>query len=140
MITFKSNSFPVIPYEDDELNPGILGKSVSQWVESILKNTSYPITEVIPEDFGYCLMIKRKPYWLWVGVSGTSSYDFPENGLSEEITNDFPLESIKWSVWVRTEAGFLSRLLKKDNRKEESKEVFSLISTALKQQEITRLD
>lgn len=126
-IYFKSSKFKVIPYGGRDINPGILGKSLSEWITSQLKGSKYEVSEVIEEDFGYCLIVKKKPYWLWIGCSGFSEYQYPEEGLSEGIAADFPLETIEWRVWVTTEMGWLSKLLRKDNRKAESMELESIL-------------
>lgn len=130
-LSFKSSLFNIYPYEDDNLNPAILGKSLAEWVQDVLKESKYPIAEYIEEDFGYCLMVHRKPYWLWVGCCGHSTHDFPENGLSEEIADSFPLDTIEWNLWVATEMGWLSWLLRKDNRKSDSIELFNLLKKKL---------
>ena len=128
--SFKSAYFKVLPFEDDEINPGVLGKSLSSWVAGELKGTEFEIQEEIKEDFGYCLMIKRKPYWLWVGCSGSSNYDYPEGGLTAEIAGEFPIESIEWNVWVTAEMGFFSKLFG-DDRKQETKALESLLLSKL---------
>jgi hypothetical protein len=123
--------FKVYPYEDDNLNPGILGKSLADWVQNVLKGSQYQITEFIEEDFGYCFLVKRKPYWLWVGCCGHSTFNFPENGLSEDIANSFPLDTIEWYLWVSTEMGWISKLLCRDKRKVESLELFDFLKSKL---------
>jgi hypothetical protein len=130
-IVFNSTDFPVIPHEDDELNPGILGRSVADWIKEILRGTRFEITEDINEDFGYCLMVHRRPYWLWVGCSGFSDYDYPENELTKEIAESFPLESIEWNIWVTSERGYISKLLNKDNRKSDIRELHALLKDKL---------
>ena len=92
-----------------------------------LKDSKYEVSEVIEEDFGYCLMVKRKPYWLWVGCSGYSEHQYPEDELSQEVADSFPLETIEWSVWVTAEMGWWSKLLGKDNRKAEARELESIL-------------
>ncbi len=122
-ITFRATCFPVVPHEDEEINPGVLGKSLSEWLVEALADTKFPITEEIVEDFGYCLMVHRKPYWLWVGCTGIPDVDFSETGLTEEVARDLPLESVEWIVWVATEMGLLNRWLRRDNRQEDAREL-----------------
>lgn len=124
---FTSSAFKVIPSEDKNINPGVLGKALSEWIANQLNHSKYEISEVLEEDFGYCLMVKRDPYWLWIGCAGFSDFQYPENGLSEKVAARFPLETIEWSVWVTTERGWLSRLFNKDNRDAEAKELEAMI-------------
>ncbi|WP_196138711.1 hypothetical protein [Aliikangiella sp. G2MR2-5] len=128
---FSTTYFEVYPYEDDEVNPGILGKSLCKWVKEQLLGTRFEVTETIAEDFGYCLMIHRKPYWLWVGCQGLSDFNYPENGLSEDIATKFPLDQIEWNLWVATEMGWLNRLLRRDNRKTDRQDLLKLLEDRL---------
>lgn len=130
-IIFTSSDFPVFPHEDEEVNPGILGRSVADWIKKSLAGTKFEITEDITEDFGYCLMVHRKPYWLWVGCSGFSDHPYDEGGLDEIVTSSFPLESIEWRIWVKTEWGLMSRLLGRDHRFAERKALFDLLKARL---------
>lgn len=131
-IVFSSTGFPVLPYEDDELNPGILGRSVADWIKKCLSGTKFEVTEDINEDFGYCLMVHRKPYWLWVGCAGASSHAYPEAELDEELAASFPLESIEWRIWVATEWGLLSKLLRRDDRSRDKNELLDLLKRNLR--------
>lgn len=130
-LTFTSTEFPVLPHEDDELNPGILGRSVANWIKTSLDGTGFAITEDIDEDFGHCLMVHRKPYWLWIGCAGSSDHDYPEHGLDRAVAAAFPLESIEWRIWVSTEWGLLSRLLGRDRRARDKHELLDLLKAGL---------
>ena len=131
-IQFRCSSIPVIPFEDDEVNPGVLGRGLADWVKTSLEDSPYSISEDIPEDWGYCLMVHRKPYWLWVGCGGRSEFDYPENGLTPEIASSFPRDTITWSLWVATEWGWVSRLLGRDDRKRESRRLQGYLESKVK--------
>jgi hypothetical protein len=126
-IMFHSTGFPVHPHEDEDLNPGILGRSLADWIKECLVGTRFEITEDINEDFGYCLIVHRKPYCLWVGCSGASDHAYAENGLDEEVAATFPLHSIEWGIWVSTESGLLSKLLRRDCRANDKKALLDLL-------------
>lgn len=130
-ITFTSTEFPVIPHEDEDLNHGILGRSVADWIKDCLRGTRFKITEDINEDFGHCLMVHRKPYWLWVGCSGSSDHEYDEGGLDEIVAASFPLKSIEWTIWVTTEWGLLSNLLRRDQRSTDRNELLDLLKLKL---------
>lgn len=130
-ITFTSTAFPVFPHEDEELNPGILGRSVADWIKESLIGTKFQITEDINEDFGYCLMVHRRPYWLWVGCAGSSDFEYEENGLDENVAASFPLNSIEWTIWVATEWGLLSKFLMRDQRSRDKTKLLDLLKTKL---------
>ena len=130
-IVFTSTEFQVIPHEDEGLNPAILGRSVADWIKESLQGTKFEITEDIDEDFGHCLMVHRKPYWLWVGCSGSSGYTYSEGGLDEKVAASFPLESIEWRMWVATEWGLLSKILRRDCRSEDKAELLGFLRSEL---------
>jgi hypothetical protein len=130
-IIFSSTDFSVYPHEDEDLNPGILGRSLADWIKQSLAGTKFEITEDICEDFGYCLMVHRKPYWLWVGCAGASDYEYEENGLDEKLAASFPLDSIEWRIWVTTEWGLLSKLLGRDRRGRDKEELLDLLKSHL---------
>lgn len=130
-IIFTSTHFPVLPHEDKELNHGILGRSVADWIKDCLHDTRFAITEDVNEDFGHCLMIHRQPYWLWIGCVGASDHDYDEDGLDEKTAGAFPLASIQWTVWVRAEWGLLSWLLRRDRRASDRREILQLLKARL---------
>jgi len=83
---FKSDLFEIVKGEDDETNPGCYGKSLSDWLSSKLSNKGYS-TEIIPEDWGWCVMCSREDMWLWVGC-GTmilEEYDDKNPPLGSEV-------------------------------------------------------
>lgn len=49
-LQFLSSEIPVAPFEDDDVNPGILGRGLVDWLSQNLKDTRYNVTEVVPED------------------------------------------------------------------------------------------
>ena len=131
VVEFTNSRIPVIPFEDDDINPGVLGRGLADWLKSQLADTDFPITEVVPEDWGYCAFVRRKPYWLYVGLAGSTRFEWPEAGLTQDIVSSFPLESVKWQLWVKTEMGWLSKLTGSDNRKRDASTLTSLIETKL---------
>ena len=52
--------------EDAETNRGIFGKKFAEWVAQTLRGNGYA-TEIVPEDWGWCVVCARKPFLLWVG-------------------------------------------------------------------------
>ena len=130
-IIFTSTAFPVLPNEDEAINPGIFGRSVADWIKKSLTGTKFEITEDINEDFGYCLIVHRTPYWLWVGCCGYSDHPYDEGALDESVAASLPLASIEWRVWVTTEWGVLSKLLRRDNRIRDQHELLDILRDKL---------
>jgi hypothetical protein len=62
----RSSAFPVDPGDDADTNPGVFGRSVANYVAEQMQKRGWNVEGVIPEDFGYCVMLARKPLTLWI--------------------------------------------------------------------------
>ena len=100
-VTFVSNAFPVEPGEDKETNPGIYGKALAAWVAQKLRDRGIPVAEVLPEDFGRIVIIRRKPFMLWIGCASM------DNSHTE------------WQMLIALELGLLGRLFHRKEGQEE---------------------
>lgn len=69
VIRFRSELFEVEPGEDGQTNPGCYGKALVHWLRDRFAERGYPQAAVVPEDFGWCLMLEREPFLLWVGCA-----------------------------------------------------------------------
>jgi len=90
-VTFRSSAFPVEPGEDGETNPGIYGRSLASWVARQLQGRGVPVEGTIAEDFGRCVLVKRKPFMLWVGCASL-------DGRKDH-----------WQMFIALERGFIGR-------------------------------
>ena len=70
-VTFRTAFFQPVPGEENETNPGIYGKALATWFAENLKARNSPFEEVIPEDWGWVVLVQRKPFMLWVGCGNT---------------------------------------------------------------------
>ncbi len=104
---FTSNLFQVEPGEDEETNPYRYGKQLSHWLAGKLAAAGYPEAEVIPEDWGWCVMCSRDPFMLWVGCGNQDTDETLEN--PELIRN----QPIIWRCFVVAEVPFWKRILGK---------------------------
>ena len=73
---FKSSLFEITKGEDDETNPGCYGKSLASWLSLKLKEFGYDDLEIIPEDWGWCVMCSRDIGLLWVGCGNVYDEEF----------------------------------------------------------------
>ena len=94
-IEFTSTMFKPIPGEEDETNPGIIGKALAEWLSSQLKISGTPPEEVIPEDWGWLVVAHRKPFFLWIGCANI-----------EEEHN-------RWRCFVVAEPNIIQRLFQR---------------------------
>jgi len=74
---FESNKFKIIKGEDESTNPRIYGLELSKWIAKELKFLGYEVEDIIPEDWGWCVVCQSKPFLLWVGCQN----DFEEDKL-----------------------------------------------------------
>lgn len=95
-LCFTSSKFPPFPGEDEKTNTGVFGLALARWIrEKLISYGHRIIEEPIPEDWGWVVMVQRKPYKLWVGCGN-------------EVGN-----SMQWGVFVEAEPGLLHKLLKR---------------------------
>jgi len=87
--SFRSDLFPVDPREDEETNPFCYGKELAAWLSDKFRAAGYTPEPVIPEDWGWCVMIERKPFMLWVGC-GNDPSEFYESVKPEDKPNFVP--------------------------------------------------
>jgi hypothetical protein len=105
---FKSDLFAIEPGEDEETNPLCYGRQLANWLRTKLIEKGYTVEEVIPEDWGWCVMCARKPFMLWVGCVSVHDYEKtrPENPPPSG-------KDVTWSCMVTAEPPFLAGLLKR---------------------------
>ncbi len=128
-IFIKTDLFEIDPKEDEETNPFVYGKQFSEWLRSKFIGLGYDVEEVIPEDWGWCVMCKREPFWLWVGCSSIMENE-PEEGY---LPNK---DEITWHCFATAEVPFFKRIFKKIDSSEElaklQTELLSIINGELR--------
>ena len=91
---FTSSKFSPVLGEEEKTNPGRFGQALAAWIREMLVEQGYPDVESpIPEDWGWVVMVQRKPFPLWIGC-----------GNEDERTN-------RWGLFVKAEPVFLGKLL-----------------------------
>lgn len=94
-VTFTTDFFKPVADEDDKTNPGRHGKALALWLAERLKEGAVSVESVIPEDFGWVVIVSRKPLLLWLGCGNT-------DGSTSE-----------WSVVIVAEEPALQRIFKR---------------------------
>lgn len=93
-VTFTSDFFKPIAGED-EANPGRFGKTLALWLAAQLKERGVAVEGVIPEDFGWVMMVSHKPFRLWLGCGNTDG------------------STTEWNVFPVAELSTLQRVCKR---------------------------
>jgi len=96
-----SRHFKVEPGEDEETNPGRFGKAFAAWVAAQLKSRGEPVESIVPEDFGWCVVVSNRPVRYWIAC-----------GNREESDHE-------WGAYVVAEPSLVQRLFKRVNVKPE---------------------
>lgn len=97
---FKSDLFTVDPREDEETNPFCYGKQLAAWIAKRFRASGYEPEPVIAEDWGWCVMLERKPFMLWVGCGNIRS-EFYESVSPEEKPSFVPQpDQLTWTCFV----------------------------------------
>ena len=102
--SFRSDLFSIDPQEDEETNPFCYGKALAEWVRAKFEELGYKPEAVIAEDWGWCVMLERQPFMLWVGC-GCDRSEFYEAVSPEQKGAFGPDErEVTWSCVVGADA------------------------------------
>jgi hypothetical protein len=82
-VWLESNSFLPIGGEEDETNPGVFGKAYAHWLADELRRSGEPVADIFGEDWGWCVMLRYKPYRLFIACSSGEGEHPSEPTLSE---------------------------------------------------------
>jgi hypothetical protein len=77
-VEFRSDQFPPYAGEDDEVNPGLYGKRLAEFLVRELKPRGFEPLEPIAEDWGWVIPIKNDGFRLWIGCG---NYEHPDGFL-----------------------------------------------------------
>jgi len=105
---FTSTSFEAEAGEDEETNPRMYGRQVAQWVRERFSSAGYPVEDVIPEDWGWCVMCQREPFSLMVGCVNLRDHEHAE-------PDDPPpaRDRLLWNAIPMAETPFLKYVFKR---------------------------
>jgi len=138
-ILFRSDLFKIDPREDEETNPFCYGRSLAEWVRTKFIELGYVPEPVIAEDWGWCVMLTREPFMLWVGC-GNDRSAFYSKVTPEEKESFVPDgREITWSCLVGTDipiwtSFFWKRLLGRSTTQEQVDVVTDQLRTILRKE------
>lgn len=113
LLEFESSAFALSPGEDEETNPGIFGKSLAQWIAGQLVDHGFAVSDLVAEDFGWCVRVKTKSPRLFVACANVEG------------------KANQWRVFAFAERGALARLLGKGKSTESLASLHSAIKQSL---------
>ena len=110
LLWFRSTLFEIEHGEDEETNPLCFGRQLALWLREQLAARGRPTEEVIPEDWGWCLVVQRKPFLLWVGC--VSVHDYATWRSADPLPRG---SEVVWACTVAAEKSPLDKLYGRDN-------------------------
>jgi hypothetical protein len=63
-VTFRSDTFPPYEGEEEQINPGLWGKRLAEYLVEKFAGTGIETEEPIPEDWGWYIPIKNERFRL----------------------------------------------------------------------------
>jgi hypothetical protein len=97
-LEFKSTAFPAYPGEDKEINPGIFGKRLAEFLAEALPHQGFRVLCIGAEDWGWMVEIENQEFPLWIGCA---NYDGTENEFQCLIEPSKPFVR-KWFSKIET--------------------------------------
>lgn len=100
---FRSDLFDIDPQEDEETNPFCYGRSLAVWIRAKFIELGYRVEPVIAEDWGWCVMLSRDPFMLWIACGNDRSafYDRGAHGATDPVAPDG--REATWTCYVGTD-------------------------------------
>jgi hypothetical protein len=73
-VEFRSDRFPPYPGEENEVNPGIWGKRLAEFLSAGLKGFGIASREPLVEAWGWMVPIENDAFPLWIGCANYAEY------------------------------------------------------------------
>ena len=113
-IWVRTPFFVVDAGEDAETNPGIYGRAFARWLANEFVARGVPVEEVFGDDWGWCVMLSRKPFRLWIGCANRF-------GRTDE-----------WGAFVKAEPTLIQRLFRTAEVTPAVNHVYGLLETIMR--------
>ena len=66
-IEFRSDKFPPYDGEEEEINPGLWGKRLAEYLQDNLPKHGVKVTGIGAEDWGWMVELENEQFPLWIG-------------------------------------------------------------------------
>jgi hypothetical protein len=66
-VEFRSSKFPPYEGEEAQINPGLWGKRLAEYLQQKLRAQGVEAGEIYSEDWGWAVPIKNESFPLWIG-------------------------------------------------------------------------
>lgn len=100
---FRSSMFRIDPKEDEETNPFCYGRSLAEWLRDGLVSIGYVDAEVLPEDFGWVIMVSRGWGKLWVICGNDRGLLYSQVTPEDKASHVPDAEPVVWHVSIEVD-------------------------------------
>jgi len=66
-VEFRSDKFPPYDGEQEEINPGLWGKRLAEYLQNNLAHYGVKVTGIGSEDWGWMVELENEEFPLWIG-------------------------------------------------------------------------
>ncbi|MGZ8898873.1 MAG: hypothetical protein ACXW3Z_02155 [Limisphaerales bacterium] len=66
-VEFRSNKFPPYEGEEDQINPGLWGKRLAEYLQPKLREHGIKAGEFYSEDWGWAIPVEHDAFPIWIG-------------------------------------------------------------------------
>jgi hypothetical protein len=73
-VEFRSDRFPAYDGEEQQLNPGVWGKRLAEFLRDTLRTEGFETGEPIAEDWGWVIPVANERFRLWIGCANYLEY------------------------------------------------------------------
>lgn len=74
----ETSALEVDPNEDASTSYRVYGRALATWLAGRLRENGQRIEDVLPKPFGWCVLVRREPFPLWIACTnrdgGTNSW------------------------------------------------------------------
>jgi hypothetical protein len=74
-VEFYSTQFPPYPDEEEQINPGVWGKRLAEYLKTHLQTHGIPSGEIFVEDWGVGIPIEGMEHNIWIGCASYQDND-----------------------------------------------------------------
>jgi hypothetical protein len=78
-VEFRSDAFPPYDGEEEQINPGLFGKRLAEFLARGLKEQGVEALDPVAEDWGWIVPIKNDEFNLWIGCGNCDEH--PNDGF-----------------------------------------------------------
>jgi hypothetical protein len=73
-VEFRSNAFPAIDGEEQQVNPSLWGKRLAEFLCEKLSNEGFETEAPFAEDWGWVVPVVNEEFRLWIGCGNYQEY------------------------------------------------------------------